>query len=106
MHKGKQVQTWLAKHPRFVFHHRPVHCSWMNQVEQWFGIARRKRLRIVDFPSKEKLAERLMAFIEEWNETASVQLDDEVGSEGYGEVPSRSPQAFDAAAKDFRSVIA
>jgi transposase len=70
MHKGKQVQAWLTKHPRFVFHHPPVHCSWMNQVEQWFGIARRKRLRIVDFPSKEKLAERLMAFIDEWNETA------------------------------------
>jgi transposase len=70
MHKGKQVQAWLAKHPRFVFHHPPVHCSWMNQVEQWFSILRRKRLRIVDFPSKEKLAERLMAFIDEWNETA------------------------------------
>jgi hypothetical protein len=24
----------------------------------------------VDFPSKEKVAERLMAFIDEWNETA------------------------------------
>ena len=34
MHKGKQVQAWLAQHPRFVFHHPPVHCSWMNQVEQ------------------------------------------------------------------------
>jgi transposase len=70
MHKGKQVQAWLAKHPRFVFHHPPVHCSWMNQVEQWFGILRRKRLRIVDFPSKEHLAERLKAFIREWNEIA------------------------------------
>ena len=70
MHKGKKVQAWLAKHPRFVFHHPPVHCSWMNQVEQWFSIARRKRLRIADFPSKEHLAERLMAFISEWNEIA------------------------------------
>jgi transposase len=70
MHKGKQVQAWLAKHPRFVFHHPPVHCSWLNQVEQWFGIVRRKRFRIVDFPCKEKLAERLMAFMDEWNETA------------------------------------
>ena len=34
MHKGKQVQAWLSKHPRFVFPHPPVHCSWMNQVEQ------------------------------------------------------------------------
>jgi transposase len=70
MHKGKQVQAWLADHSRFVFHHPPVHCSWMNQVEQWFGIIKRKRLRIADFPSKEKLAERLMAFISEWNEIA------------------------------------
>jgi transposase len=70
MHKGKQVQAWLAQHPRFVFHHPPVHCSWMNQVEQWFSILRRKRLRIADFPSKEHLAQRLMAFIREWNEIA------------------------------------
>ena len=70
MHKGKQVQAWLVRHPRFVFHHPPVHCSWMNQVEQWFSIARRKRLRIADFASKEQLAERLLAFIREWNEIA------------------------------------
>jgi hypothetical protein len=35
MHKGKKVQAWLTQHPRFVFHFPPVHCSWMNQVEQW-----------------------------------------------------------------------
>lgn len=70
MHKGKQVQAWLAKHPRFVFHHPPVHCSWMNQVEQWFGILQRKRLKLVDFAGKAELAERLAAFIAEWNQQA------------------------------------
>jgi transposase len=70
MHKGKQVQAWLAKHPRFVFHHPPVHCSWMNQVEQWFSILQRKRLRIADFADKAALAERLQAFIKEWNQVA------------------------------------
>jgi transposase len=70
MHQGKQVQAWLAQHPRFVFHHPPVHCSWMNQVEQWFGILKRKRLRIADFASREHLAERLMAYISQWNEIA------------------------------------
>jgi transposase len=34
MHKGKLVQAWLARHPRFQTHFTPVHCSWMNQVEQ------------------------------------------------------------------------
>jgi transposase len=70
MHKGKQVQAWLAEHPRFGFHHPPVHCSWMNQVEQWFSILQRKRLRIADFADKAALAERLQAFIREWNEVA------------------------------------
>lgn len=70
MHKGKQVQAWLAQHSRFVFHHPPVHCSWMNQVEQWFSILQRKRLAIADFADKAELAERLMTFIAEWNEVA------------------------------------
>ena len=67
MHKGKKVQAWLAKHPRFVFHFPPVHCSWMNQVEQWFSILQRKRLKIANFKDKQALAERLQAFIAEWN---------------------------------------
>jgi transposase len=70
MHKGKQVHAWLAQHPRFVFHHPPVHCSWMNQVEQWFGVLQRKRLGISDFADKTVLAERLHAFIAEWNQVA------------------------------------
>ncbi len=70
MHKGKLVRAWLAQHPRFVFHHPPVHCSWMNQVEQWFGILQRKRLAIADFADKAALAERLMAFIAQWNQHA------------------------------------
>jgi transposase len=70
MHKGKQVQAWLATHPRFVFHFPPVHCAWMNQVEQWFSILQRKRLQIADFADKKHLAERLMAFVAEWHEEA------------------------------------
>jgi transposase len=70
VHKGKKVRAWLAKHPRFVFHHPPVHCSWMNQVEQWFSILQRKRLAIVDFASKAELAAKLHQFIAQWNEQA------------------------------------
>lgn len=69
-HHGKQVQAWLARHPRFQFHFPPVHCSWMNQVEQWFGILQRKRFSLADFADKAELAERLQAFISEWNEHA------------------------------------
>ena len=70
VHKGKKVQAWLIKHPRFVFHHPPVHCSWMNQVEQWFSILQRKRLKIADFADKKVLSQRLKAFIDQWNTVA------------------------------------
>lgn len=70
VHSGKQVQAWLEKHPRFQFHFTPVHCSWLNQVEQWFGILQRKRFRISDFKSKEELREKIDQFIREWNEQA------------------------------------
>jgi transposase len=70
MHKGNQVQAWLAQHPRFVFHLPPVHCSWMNQIEQWFAILQRKRWQIADFADKKHLAERLLAFVAEGNEEA------------------------------------
>lgn len=69
-HHGKQVRAWLAKHPRFILHFTPVHCSWINQVEQWFGILQRKRFRIVDFKDKADLAAKLRHFMEEWNEQA------------------------------------
>ncbi len=70
VHSGKLVQAWLEKHPRFQFHFTPVHCSWMNQVEQWFSILQRKRFRIADFKSKNDLGTKLHQFIAEWNERA------------------------------------
>jgi transposase len=70
VHKGKQVQAWLQKHPRFRMHFTPVHCSWMNQVEQWFSILQRKRLTAPNFVDIDALEERILAFVAEWNETA------------------------------------
>jgi DDE superfamily endonuclease len=70
MHKGKQVKAWLAKHTRFIFHFTPVHCSWLNQVEQWFSILQRKRLLIADFADKKDLALKLMTYISRWNKYA------------------------------------
>jgi transposase len=70
VHHGKQVRKWLKKHPRFRFHFTPVHCSWMNQVEQWFSILQRKRFRIADFASKDDLRQKIYQFITEWNQHA------------------------------------
>jgi hypothetical protein len=70
VHHGRQVQAWLAVHPRFVAHFTPVHCSWMNPIEQWFSILQRKRLRYPDFAGLPELAAALAQFIDEWNERA------------------------------------
>jgi transposase len=70
VHHGKLVQQWLATHPRFVAHFTPVHCSWMNPVEQWFGILRRKRLRAPNFADLAALQRAIHQFIAEWNAIA------------------------------------
>jgi len=70
VHHGKLVRQWLAAHPRFVAHFTPVHCSWMNPVEQWFGILRRKRLRSPNFADLAALQRAIHQFIAEWNEIA------------------------------------
>ncbi len=70
VHSGKEVQKWSLTHPRFQFHFTPVHCSWLNQIEQWFSILQRKRFRLVDFESKADLAQKITQFIDEWNEYA------------------------------------
>jgi transposase len=70
VHKGKLVRAWLEKHARFQMHFTPVHCSWMNQVEQWFSILQRKRLTAPNFADLDALEERVLAFIVEWNAAA------------------------------------
>ena len=70
VHHGKVVQQWLATHPRFVAHFTPVHCSWMNPVEQWLSILRRKRLRAPNFAELATLQAAIHQFIAEWNEIA------------------------------------
>lgn len=70
IHRGKRTQAWLAAHPRFRMHFTPVHCSWMNQVEQWFSILQRKRLRATNFADLSDLESKLLAFIAQWNEAA------------------------------------
>jgi hypothetical protein len=70
VHKGKKVCAWLQKHPRFRMHFTPVHCSWMNQVEQWFSILQRKRLAAPNFANLQELEDKLLAFIDEWNQAA------------------------------------
>jgi transposase len=70
VHKSKVVRAWLASHPRFIFHFTPVHCSWLNQVEQWFSILQRKLLRHPNFADLSALTQTLEDFVGRWNRFA------------------------------------
>lgn len=70
VHKGKAAQAWRDAHPRFAFHFPPVHCSWLNQVEQWFGIIQRKLLRLANYPDCAALATAIQHYITHWNARA------------------------------------
>jgi len=50
---------------RFVY--TPKHCSWLNQIEIWFGTLTRRLLKRGEFSSKEELKRRILAFIEHYN---------------------------------------
>ncbi len=52
-----------------VFHFTPKHCSWLNQIEIWFGILMRKLLKRGNFLSQADLKTRILDFIEYFNRT-------------------------------------
>ncbi|WMP17082.1 transposase [Thiothrix lacustris] len=51
---------------RFVF--TPKHCSWLNQVEIWFGIISRRLLKRGSFTSQANLKQRVEVFIDYFNQ--------------------------------------
>ena len=55
-------------HPVY-FVYTPKHCSWLNQVEIWFGILTKRLLRFGNFTSKQDLKEQIEKFITYFNRT-------------------------------------
>jgi transposase len=51
---------------RFVF--TPKHCSWLNQIEMWFGILTRKVIQRGNFLSLEDLDHQILAYITQYNQ--------------------------------------
>ena len=52
---------------RIVFHFTPKHCSWLNQIEMWFGILMQKLLKRGNFLSRADLKTRIFQFIDYFN---------------------------------------
>jgi hypothetical protein len=70
LHNMKSRATFLEnKSHRIRFVYTPKHCSWLNQIEIWFGILSRRLLKRGNFSSTEELKNRILKFIEFFNET-------------------------------------
>jgi hypothetical protein len=66
---GKDRRRWLSEAGhKHVFHFTPVHGSWLNQVELFFGVLSRKLLGRDDFASADGFAERLRWWMGHYNE--------------------------------------
>mgnify|MGYP000144412156 FL=1 len=46
----------------------PKHCSWLNQIEIWFGILSKRLLKRGSFSSTEQLRQKVLDFIDYFNE--------------------------------------
>ncbi len=68
IHKGERWRQFNERHGhRFHFHYTPLHASWVNQIELFFGVLARRSLRRKSFRSTAELAAHVLAFIERWN---------------------------------------
>ena len=70
-HIARDTRWWFVDHPRFHAHYTPTHASWLNQVELFFSILARRLLKRGEFRSVEDLVGKVMAFIADYNRTAT-----------------------------------
>ena len=70
-HIARDTRWWFVDHPRFHPHYTPSHASWLNQVELFFSILARRLLKRGEFASVEDLVGKVMAFIADYNRTAT-----------------------------------
>ena len=69
-HTSRATRAWLAAHPRFAVTYTPKHASWLNMIEQWFGVLTRRLLRRGDFTSRDELEAKITAFTIRHNKNA------------------------------------
>jgi len=64
---GKRWTEFNERHKgRFHFHYTPIHASWVNQVELFFGILHRRVLKYAVHDSLDELDAAVLGFIEHW----------------------------------------
>ena len=75
-HKTKDVEQFLAEHPKMRFHFTPTYSSWLNQVELWFAkikrdvIARGVFTSVSDLPYDKPLGSKLRKYTRAYSKSA------------------------------------
>ncbi len=67
-HKHQKVKNWLKRNKRVTLHFIPTSSSWLNLVERFFGLITEKQIRRGVFYSVADLKEKIMQFIDTYNE--------------------------------------
>jgi len=67
-HGHADVKAWISKHPRYVIHHVPTSCSWLNLIERWFAELTNKRIRRGSFLGVDDLVAAIEEFLAAWNQ--------------------------------------
>lgn len=69
--KSMQSRATFLSDPmhRIRFVYIPKHTSWLNQIEIWFSILGRRLLKHANFKSTSDLKQRILAFINYFNQT-------------------------------------
>ena len=71
-HRGKaSIERMTKAWPTARLVHLPVHASWLDQIEIFFSILQRKVLTPNDLTDLDALTERVLAFQDRYNTTAT-----------------------------------
>lgn len=71
-HRGQaSVERLETAWPNHRLIHLPVHASWLNQIEIYFGVIQRKVLSPNDFADLDAVEHRLLAFGERYEQLAT-----------------------------------
>jgi len=71
-HRGKaSIDRLEGRWGNITVVHTPVHASWLNQVEIYFSILKRKVLTPNDFASLEELEDRILRFEDHYQRAAN-----------------------------------
>ena len=63
----RNIDAWLAKHPRFKLHFTPTSSSWINLVERLFAEITRQQIRRGVFKSVAELEATIETWLTERN---------------------------------------